>query len=234
MIERLKYNNGNLIVIILCACLIPFIVSEFVLFTQVNSIKLIPNDIIINNFVGPWSSILTGVLTILMVHIVIEVERESSLLDLYRAYKRHWIKWVITKTMFVMTILSFIFILNSILTSLVLYQVLVIQGEQDEISAILMKYNLSMLYCLIFTIPSIVFQIYLSVRTSKVIIASVIGIILMIVGIPIANLTNLYIIPYNFPIFTSKESVRLFDLALVSVLIILSFTTLINKKLSQK
>ena len=84
-----------------------------------------------------------------------------------------------------------------------------IQGEQDEISTILMKYNLSMMYCLIFTIPSIVFQIYLSVRTSKVIIASVIGIILMIVGIPIANLTNLYIIPYNFPIFTSKESVRL-------------------------
>ena len=125
MIEGLKYSIRNLILIILSACLIPFIVSEFVLLTQVNSIRLISNDLIINNFVGPWSSILTGVLTILMVHIVIDVERESSLLDLYRAYKRHWIKWVFTKTIFVITILSCIFILNSILTSLVLYQVFI-------------------------------------------------------------------------------------------------------------
>lgn len=226
--EFKKYNLNSFILIFAAASIIPFVVSGFVVLTQKRAIQSLSMSLISENFIGPWTSLLFGLLTILLVQMVMEVEKNSNLLSLYKVYKNTWYLWILRKAGLVLLLLLTILVLNAGMTGILFSYILSVKEEAKLFSETIISYNRSMLKGLLFMLPTILLQILLTLMSRKVSMASLLGIILLIVGIPIANLSELFLIPYNYSIFSQKPSTDLHLLFLVSLLVSLACLLLSN------
>ena len=109
-LEFKKLSFQKVFGIVLVSCIVPFAFTLFIVFTQSSGISKLDSDFIINNLVGPWSSLLLGLLIIISGYIVTEEERRKNILKLYRPYKSNWYDWIFRKSLVIIAILFFVFI----------------------------------------------------------------------------------------------------------------------------
>ncbi|MEM6770730.1 MAG: hypothetical protein AAF597_09120, partial [Bacteroidota bacterium] len=86
----------------------------------------------------------------------------------------------------------------------------------------------------IFVIPGLFFQLLLAVAIKKPIFPVVLGLFLMILGIPIANLAKIYLIPYSYPILVQDPATNLGMLLLMSALVVVGCSVAMQLLLSNR
>ena len=83
----------------------------------------------------------------------------------------------------------------------------------------------------IFALPGLFFHLLLIVLIRNSIFPIILGLLIMILGIPIANLSDSYLIPYSYPILSQKPSMDLTILSIVSILVIVTCVVVMNRDL---
>ncbi|MEN0006326.1 MAG: ABC transporter permease [Bacteroidota bacterium] len=231
-LELKKVSFEKIAIIIAISCITPFLFTLFVLYTQSNGISTLAGAFLVGNLVGPWSSLLLGMLVIVLCYVVTEEEQRKNILKLYRPYKRYWYAWIGGKALVIMGILLGVFITNTILSAIALkiISTMISSGETFYDLFLLYLYKFSKAY--VFALPCVFFQLLLAVWIKKPVLPVVLGLLLLILGIPVANLSNTYFIPYSYPILSQKPSISMPSLIFATLLIIVFSSLLINSVLS--
>ena len=211
------------------ACLIPLAFTLFIIYTQANAINKVPGEFVIDNLVGPWSSLLLGILVIILSYIVTEEEQQKNMLNLYRSYKSNWYGWIVKKSFVVIWILLCIFLINLMLNAIIIQIVEGMIADSKGFASLYSLFLTNFSKAYIFVLPCLFFQLLLSVLIKKPVLPIMLGLFIMILGVPIANLSDTYLIPYSYPILSQKPSINILGLSLAGILIIISCIIAINR-----
>lgn len=180
----------------------------------------LPLSLIASNNVGTWSALLYPLLVLVMVQALVEAERKAKLFTYGRSYRRAWFDLLWRKAAVVFGLLLLVTALNLI------YNFLLLQTASEFMEAanlgeLQRESSLNFIALLFSFIPLIFFQLMLSILVKKTGISYLLSILLLILGIPIANLTNIMVNPFSFGIAVMKPGVGLFSLVPIGTLVIL-------------
>ncbi|MEM6632905.1 MAG: hypothetical protein AAF694_24755 [Bacteroidota bacterium] len=232
--EYKKYNKKQLLSIIFGFCLIPFTLTLLFLWVKREAINGIPIDVIFDNISGAWSALLYSVLTITLIQIVTDVERKPNLLYYFRAYKRSWYNWIGVKVLLILGMLAGVTVLNILLTSLLIGIVSFALEGPVAFVALILGFSLHILKSFLMCIPIVCFHMLVTLSLKNSTLSTIFGLVILIVGIPIVNLSDFYFIPYNLTIAVQKPGIDLSTLGIYSMGIVVASVFLINRNLSKE
>lgn len=204
--EYYKLHLRGLLLVVLIFSILPFAITQlFILYKSEALISArISADLIRENALGAWTTFLFPLLCMLITQAIAGYEHETNSLNYYKSSA---INWALFFTAKVIVAYAFVFLAGGLTIVFELLNNatfrLIIGGPADFLSLtirLLQIYGSATLYCL----PLIAFHLFLSLTTTKAYISFAIGLVILIVGIPIVNLTNFTYNPYLLLVASRK------------------------------
>ncbi|MGD1845256.1 MAG: hypothetical protein ACFB10_07675 [Salibacteraceae bacterium] len=198
-----------------------FLVTTAFLLLNAERMASLPLEVMISNNLGAWSSLLYPLVLIVLIQNLVEVETKSNLLVFSKSYQKGWFKLFLWKAMVVTLTLILITGFN-----LLFHVGLAEMGKNymdsnSDPSEVIAQGSMVFLKLIPTLIPTIFFHLMVCFTIQKNGFAYLIGIMLTIIGIPLANLTHLAVIPYSFGIVLRDPNGKVEPLVLVSLLLLL-------------
>ncbi|MEM6768739.1 MAG: hypothetical protein AAF655_27620 [Bacteroidota bacterium] len=180
------------------------ITSAFILFKS-EALAEQPLSLLISNNLGFWYALLYPFLLLVITQNLVEVESSNNLLSYGKAYKTHWIDTFLFKVAVALLMLILITLVN-IGLNLALFKLAGLYMEASDNNEVLTDSTFSFLKLIPAFIPAIFFHLMVCFALQKAGLAYLVGIMLIVIGIPIANLTDYALIPYSFGIVAVKPN----------------------------
>ncbi|NJC27648.1 hypothetical protein [Neolewinella antarctica] len=206
VLEFKKLSPALLAFVVLGFTGLPFLLTEvFVVFKR-SALSGQPVELVVSNNVGSWSALLYPLLVIVLTQSVVDVERQGNLLLYGKSYRRTWVGFYGRKVAVVFTLLTLVTLLNVLFNGLLVWSVTGFMVAKDA-GAMIVSASLDFLAVLLAFIPMICFHLTIALVVRKPGVAYLVGILLVILGIPIINLTDLVVNPYSFGIAALKPGI---------------------------
>lgn len=191
-----------------------FLITSTFILLNTKQLAEQPMDIVISNNIGAWSALIYPLVLLVLVQNLVDVETKGNILLYSKSYKKNWIDLFLWKVFIAFLIFTSITISNIFFNyGLVkLAGTYMAAGSNQEI---IMTFSLSFMKLIPAFIPAIFFHLMLCFIFKKSGVAYLIGMILIIIGIPIANLTNLSVIPYSFGVVVLNPNGQIGFIALI-------------------
>lgn len=214
LLELKKYDLKNLYKITFGFAFIPFVLVCFFIF--IKSEELINEKITLEYFsrnnLGFWTALLYPFFVILITQILIDVEKKSNSLLYYKAYKTNWFGFINKKIAIAFCLLILLTLLNLITNTIILYLADYYIASKDSEKIILHSVK-TFAFLPIVMLPTICLHSFFVYFFGNSYVSFALGLILIIIGIPLVNVLDIYYNPY------SNGIVLMRDLALNSLFI---------------
>ena len=184
----------------------PFLATLFTVLTKRELIatEVLSLDMISRNVYGAWSSLLYPLLCIILVQSVTATEHETNNLRYHKSTAVRWGRFFIAKCAFVLTWLTVASLLNIVTTTVLFAYIARLQATQSNVAEILNGAGTTFLGMTAYCLPLLAFQLLLSLLIDKSYLSFAIGLVLLVIGIPIVNLTDFIYNPYALLIAAEK------------------------------
>jgi hypothetical protein len=198
LLELKKYDLKSLYKITFGFAFIPFILT--CIFIVLKSEELIYESITLEyfskNYLGFWMGLFYPFFVILLTQTLIDVEKKSNSLIYYKAYKTNWFAFIIKKIVIAFYFLLVLTFSNLITSTIILHlaDYYIADKNSEQIILYSIKIFVFSPLCMLPTTFLHSFFVYFF-RSSYVSFA--LGFILIIVGIPLVNLFDIYYNPYS-------------------------------------
>ena len=197
-----------------------FLITCAFLLLNTDQLAKQPMDIVIGNNIGAWSALTYPLVLLVLVQNLVDVETKGNILLYSKSYKKNWIDLFLWKVFVALLILILTTLSNIIFNyGLVkLTETFMISGDNQEST---LSFSLSFLKLIPALSPAIFFHLMLCFIFRRAGVAYLIGMILIIIGIPIANLTNFSVIPYSFGVVVLNPNGHIGTVAFIGFLTLL-------------
>lgn len=186
-----------------------------------------PISLLISNNLGFWYALLYPLLILVITQNLVEVETSNNLLSYGKSYKTHWIDTFLLKVAVALLMLILMTLMNLGL-NLALFKLAGLYMDANDSHEVLTESTLSFLKLIPAFVPAIFFHLMVCFILQKVGLAYLVGIMLIVIGIPIANLTDYSLIPYSFGIVALKPDAVITWSLLIGLGIVLGSPLLTN------
>jgi hypothetical protein len=184
-------------------------------------------NLVVSNNIGAWSSLLFPLIILVLVQNLIDVETKSNRLYYSKSYKRNWIDLFLLKALIAILVLCIASCFN-IFFNYILVKIAPAYGMVESSPAELWNYTISFLKLIPAFIPAIFFHLMICLAFKKSGLAYLVGIFLIILGIPIANLLGFSVLPYNFGVVVMNPNGELGFITFMGILILVAAPMLSN------
>ncbi|MGB3801668.1 MAG: hypothetical protein WA952_17760 [Lewinella sp.] len=219
-LEFKKLRITYLMLICLGFSAVPFLITQGFLYFHREELTGQPLAIITANNLGSWSALLYPLFIIVLTQSLVDVERKGNLLLYGRSYRCRWLGFIIGKVMVVLTALVVVTLLNTVFHVALIYS-LADRMMASDVPGMLRADMLDFIRIALAIIPLVFFHLVIALLIERSGIAYLVGILLLVTGIPIINLTDLVGNPYAFGIASLKPSLGLEALLFPGTIIIL-------------
>ncbi|MEM8526530.1 MAG: hypothetical protein AAGG68_17945 [Bacteroidota bacterium] len=232
-LEWKKVNSKFYYIIILGLPTAVFLITCLFILFKKEALTNQPIELIIDNNIGSWYALLYPFTLLVIAQNLADTEHKHQLMLYAKSYKKHWFDLFAYKAIVATAILVLLTVLNICYNAL-LFKIASSFMEVGEGSRLLSETSLAFSKCAFVFLPAVFFHLMLSLLIEKNGIVYILGIFLIIVGIPIANLTDLVINPYSYGILIQKPDTAYLSLLVGGVFIVLGSLFLTNYRLKHK
>ncbi|WP_116105105.1 hypothetical protein [Lewinella sp. IMCC34191] len=219
-LEFRKLKISLLVFICIGFSAVPFLITEVFLYFYRDELMGQPLAVITGNNVGSWSALLYPLFIIVLAQSIVEVERKGNLLHYARSYRRHWMGLITRKALVIFSLLLTVTFLNIAFHALLIYS-LKERMVAGDVSELMRADSQDFIRITVALIPLVFFHLMLALLIQKSGIGYLVGMLLLVTGIPIINLTDLPINPYSFGIASLKPGLGLHSIVLPGAVVIL-------------
>ena len=204
--ERHKVNAVTLGVTLGLFTAVPFLATLATVVTKRELIatEVLTLDMITRNVYGAWSSLLYPLLCMVLVQSVTATEHETNSLRYHKSTAIRWGRFFIAKCGFVFTRLALASLLNIVTTTVLFAYIAGLQGLQYSVPELLIEAGATFLGLTAYCLPLLAFQLVVSLLIDKSYLSFAVGLVLLVIGIPIVNLTDFIYNPYALLIAAEK------------------------------
>ena len=180
----------------------------------------LPLALVVNNNLGAWSALLYPLSLIVVVQNLVDVETKNRQLVYLRAFKQNWYDLYFLKATVAVLAMALLTVSN-----IACNYVLIVLAQNFMVdpnaASLLLQSSLSFAVFIPALIPAVFFHLSLALAIRSGGITYLAGMLLLVVGIPVTNLTNLPIFPYSFGILALQPDASLVIVATASALFLL-------------
>jgi hypothetical protein len=209
-----------------------FLITSAFILLNAQQLAEQPTDIVVSNNLGAWSALLYPLVLLVLVQNLVDVETKGNILSYSKSYKKNWIDLFLLKAFVAILVLTLITFFNVIFNyGLVKLAAAYMKTENNQASV--MTYSLRFLKLIPALTPAIFFHLMLCFTVKKSGVAYLVGMLLIIIGIPIANISNYSIVPYSFGVVVLNPKGYIGLITFIGFLVILItplMTNLVIKK----
>lgn len=222
LLELKKYNIKNLYKITFGFALIPFALTCLFLFIDKDGLDREGMLFYILRYnVGVWSVLGYPFFVVLITQILIDVEKKSNALLYYKAYKKNWLVFINKKILIAFWFVIILTLMNLLMNTLMLFfadYYINDKNSQEMILDSIKKFS-----CLPIAMLPILYLHSFLVYSLNSYLSFALALLLIIVGIPLANVADFYYVPYTIGgILLEKEPPYLFLFLWSTFVIIIS------------
>ncbi len=160
---------------------------------------------IAQNIYGAWSALLYPLLCLILVQSVTLPEQETNSLRYLRSTAIRWRRFFVAKCMYVYAGIVMVSLVNAVLTSATLSYVASLQGLGYSGGHIFRQAATAFAGMTGYCLPLVAFQMVACLLIPKAYLSFSLGLVLLVVGIPIVNLTEFVYNPYTLLIAAEKH-----------------------------
>lgn len=205
--EIYKLNGRVVLIIIALFSGLPFVITEaFIVIKGASMVSRgITLELMQENALGAWTSLLYPLLCMLLVQVIASPEQETNSLNYYKSTQISWLKFYWAKVGLAFSLVTLTGVLNLLFGGLLAltFQLMIPSTGSlwEPVCHLLSPYAEASLYC----IPLISFHLWLSLSISKAYLCFALGLVILIVGIPLVNLTDFIYNPYLLLVAARKH-----------------------------
>lgn len=166
---------------------------------------ILPYESIAQNIYGAWSALLYPLLCLILVQSVTLPEQETNSLRYLRSTAIRWRRFFVAKCIYVYAGIVVVSLVNTVLTSATLSYVASLQGLDYSGGHIFRQAATAFAGMAGYCLPLVACQMVVCLLSSKAYLSFTLGLVLLVVGIPIVNLTDFVYNPYTLLIAAEKH-----------------------------
>ena len=196
------------------------VTCAFLLFQRERAARL-PLEMIVTNNLGAWSALLYPLALIGVVQSLVDVEIQARQLVYLRAFKRRWYDLFLLKATVALLAIAILTISNIACNWAVVMVAQRFAAAGDAASLILQS-TLSFTKFIPVLLPAIFFHLMLALTIQAGGKTYLVGILLIVAGIPVTNLTDWPVFPYSFGILVLQPDPPVVTAAAIGVLFLIA------------
>jgi len=220
LLEWKKISRKFYYMIILGLPTAVFMITCLVLLFKKQALIDQPIELIMNNNIGSWSALLYPFALLVIIQNLADVEHKNRLVEYAKSYKKQWFDFFAYKVVIALIILLLLTCLNVCYNALI-YIIASDFMKVEQGNTLLQQTSYDFFKMILVFLPAIFFHLLLSLLIEKNGIVYIVGILFIITGIPIANLSDIMINPYSYGILTMKPSVSTIHLLVAGLIIMM-------------
>lgn len=206
LLELHKYKVRQHAYIIVAFSAFPIVISILFILLRREQVAQLPLELIAQNNTGAWASLLYPLFAILLVQQLLEPEKQANIFTYYRSYIKNWYGIINRKCLLAFLYLGLLTLLNCIGHTILLTVASTVVAA-DTYALLVVDNALLFLKMWIALVPLLYVQLLINIVTKSAFVALAFGLLLLVVGIPLINLAQVFANPYTFSIAVTMPSV---------------------------
>lgn len=197
LLELKKYDLKSLYKITFGFAFIPFILVCIFIFIKSEELiyEYVTLEYLSRHNLGFWTALFYPFFVILITQNLIDLEKKSNSLLYYKAFKTNWFGFIIKKIAFSFSFLILLTLINLITNTVILYLANYYIADKDSEKVILDSLKI-FAFLPLTMLPTICLHSFF-VYFMNSYVSFALGLILIIVGIPMVNVLDIYYNPYS-------------------------------------